>query len=89
MIMLEEGTFATTTGAASLYLPEIAANTPNPLRATMTTIITQWSNATGRPMKAPQTEVVPAAGAMRTVAQAPATAAATSPTNGSQAVSVG
>jgi hypothetical protein len=88
LIQLENGDFASTAGVQSLYAPELPTppGGPNPLRTTMTTIITQWSAATGLPMKAPKVEVTSQAG-MRTVAQAPAPAP--SPTNGNRPVGVG
>jgi hypothetical protein len=86
LLQVEEGDFSTDEGAQSLYAPEDNNGNPNELRATMTTIITQWSAASGRPMKAPKVEVTTQAG-MRTVAQAPAPAQ--SPTNGNRPVGVG
>lgn len=90
LIQLERGDFSTTTGAHSLYADEVLPpppNVKNELRTTMTTIITQWSAVTGRPMKAPKVQVMSDQGGMRTVAQAaPGVPAGT---NGNRPVGVG
>jgi hypothetical protein len=87
LLQVEEGDFSTDEGAQSLYAPEDNNGNPNELRATMTTIITQWSAASGRPMKAPKVEVIGSQAGMRTVAQAPTPAQA--PTNGNRRVGIG
>jgi hypothetical protein len=53
LLEMERGTFNDVAGVRTLY-----AVPPNPIRDDMTTIITNWSAATGRPMKAPLTGVV-------------------------------
>jgi hypothetical protein len=51
LIGMERGQFSTPSGAQTLYFAP--TGTPNPIRDDMQTIITHWSIATGRDMKAP------------------------------------
>lgn len=87
MLQLESGVFGTEQGARSLYALEVSPGVVNKLRPTMTTIITQWSAATGRPMKAPKVQVMTDQAGMRTVAQG--SGATSAPTNGNRQVGVG
>lgn len=57
LIMMEQRIFETQAGARTLYAPLDTAGLTNPIRGLMTSIITHWSVATGRPMKAPTVEV--------------------------------
>ena len=84
---IENGTFNDAVGATALFTPGTVAQ-PNEFQAAMQQIITHWTIATGRDLKASRVSVAPTAPTPVRTAPRPIVAAQTQPsTNGRVAVS--